>query len=152
MQALPTNQTTILTRQKHKTRSNLTRLSRPPHRRRTKLILCILLHRTRDQWGPYRSRADGIDADAVGDLLVMETAGETYDGTFGGGVVEEVGTADVGVYGGAVYDCVAGGHVCETVFGEVEVGVDVCVEGFEPLVSVGEGCVNSGCILLENGL
>ena len=25
----------------------------------------------------------------------------------------------------------------EGVFGEVEVGVDVCVEGFEPLVSVG---------------
>ena len=27
-------------------------------------------------------------------------------------------------------------HVGEGVFGHVEVGVDVCVEGFEPLVSV----------------
>ena len=65
----------------------------------------------------------------------METAGEGDDGAFGGGVVEEVGAADVGVYGGAVYDCVAGFDVGEGVFGEVEVGVDVCVEGFEPLVS-----------------
>ena len=69
----------------------------------------------------------------------MQTAGEGDDSAFGGGVVEEVGAADVGVYGGAVYDCVAGFHVREGVFGEVEVGVDVCVEGFEPLVSVGEG-------------
>ena len=65
----------------------------------------------------------------------METAGEGDDGAFGGGVVEEVGTADVGVYGGAVYDCVAGFHVGEGIFGEVEVGVDVGVEGFEPLIS-----------------
>ncbi len=65
----------------------------------------------------------------------METASEGDDGAFGGSVVEEVGTADVGVYGGAVYDCVAGFHVGEGVFGEVEVGVDVGVEGFEPLVS-----------------
>ena len=69
----------------------------------------------------------------------METAGEGDDGAFGGGVVQEVGAADVGVYGGAVYDCVAGFHVREGVFGEVEVGVDVGVEGFEPLVS-GEEC------------
>ena len=73
----------------------------------------------------------------------METAGEGDDGAFGGGVVEEVGAADVGVYGGAVYDCVAGFHVGEGVFGEVEVGVDVCVEGFEPLVSV-EGVLVRG--------
>lgn len=66
----------------------------------------------------------------------METASEGDDGAFGGGVVEEVRTSDVGVYGGAVYDCVAGFHVGEGVFGEVEVGVDVCIEGFEPLISV----------------
>ena len=139
MQTLPTNHTTILTRQKHKTSRHLARLSRPSHRRRAKLIHSITLHRTRDQGCPYGARAYGVDADAVGDLLVVQTAGEGDDGAFGGGVVEEVGAADVGVYGGAVYDCVAGFHVREGVFGEVEVGVDVCVEGFEPLVSVGEG-------------
>lgn len=139
MQALPTNHTTILTRQKHKTSRHLARLSRPPHWRRAKLIHRITLHRTRDQRCPYRARAHGVNADTEGDLLVVETAGEGDDGAFGGGVVEEVGAADVGVYGGAVYDCVAGFHVREGVFAEVEVGVDVCVEGFEPLVSV-ESC------------
>jgi len=136
MQALPTNQTTILTRQEHKTSSNLTRLSRPPHRRCTELILRILLHRARDQWRPHRPWANSIYANAVGDLLVVQAASEADDGAFGAGVVEKVGAPDVGVYGGAVYDCVAGFHVGEGVFGEVEVGVDVCVEGFEPLVSV----------------
>ena len=139
MQALPTNHTTILTRQKHKTSRHLTRLARSSHRRSAKLIHGIRFHGAGDQRGPYGARAYGVDADAVGDLLVVETAGEGDDGAFGGGVVEEVGAADVGVYGGAVYDCVAGFHVGEGVFGEVEVGVDVGVEGFEPLVSV-EGC------------
>ena len=69
----------------------------------------------------------------------MVTSGVGVDGAFGGGVVQEVGAADVGVYGGGVYVCVCGFHVREGVFGEVEVGVDVGVEGFEPLVS-GEEC------------
>lgn len=43
------------------------------------------------------SRAYSVHADAVGYLLVVETAGEGYDGAFGGGVVEEVGAADVGI-------------------------------------------------------
>ena len=66
----------------------------------------------------------------------MESAGEGDDGAFSGGVVEEVGTTYVGVYGSAVDDCVAALHVLEGVFGEVEVGVDVCVEGLQPLVSI----------------
>ena len=65
----------------------------------------------------------------------MEAAGEGDDGAFGGGVIEEVGTADVCVYGGVVDDGVAALHVFEGVLGEVEVGVDVCVERQEPLVS-----------------
>lgn len=69
----------------------------------------------------------------------METAGEGDDGPFGGGVVEEVGAADVGVDGGAVDDGVSGFHVREGVFGEEEVGVDVRVEGFEPLFSEVKG-------------
>ena len=70
----------------------------------------------------------------------MEAAGEGDDGAFGGGVVEEVGTADVCVYGGVVDDGVAALHVLDGVLGEVEVGVDVCVERQEPLVSVGCSC------------
>ena len=135
MQALPTNQTTILARQKHKTRRNLARLPRSPHRRPTKLILRVLLHRARNQRCPHGAWADGVDTDAEGDLLVVQAAGEGDDGAFAGGVVEEVGAADVRVYRGVVDDCVAGFHVCEGVFGHVEIGVDVCVEGFEPLFS-----------------
>ena len=77
------------------------------------------------------------------DLQIVETAGEGDYGAFAGGVVEEVGAADVGVYGGVIYDCGAGFHVWEGVFGEVEVGVDVGVEGREPLLSVDEGMVVS---------
>lgn len=54
------------------------------------------------------------------DELVGEAAGEGDDGAFCGGVVEEVGAADVGVYGGVVDDCGAGFHVGEGVFGEEE--------------------------------
>ena len=70
----------------------------------------------------------------------MEPAGEGDDGAFGGGVVEQVRAADVGVYGAVVDDGVAALHVREGVLGEVEVGVDVGVEGQEPLVSVGFRC------------
>ncbi len=133
MQALPSNHATILTSQKDKARRDLARLRRPPHRRPAKLILGILLHRGGYERRPDGAGAHGVDADAEGDLLVVEAAGEGDDGALAGGVVEQVGAADVGVYGGAVDDCVAGFHVGESVFGEVEVGVDVCVEGFEPL-------------------
>ena len=87
MQTLPTNQTTIQTRQKHKTRRNLARLPRSPHRRPTKLILRILLHRARDQRRPHGTRAHGIHADPLADLLVVEPAREGDDGSFAGGVV-----------------------------------------------------------------
>lgn len=133
MQALPSNHATILTSQKNKARRDLARLRRPPHRRPAELVLRILLHRGGNERRPNGPRADGVDADAEGDLLVVESAGEGDDGAFAGGVVEQVGAADVGVYGGAVDDCVPGFHVGEGVFGEVEVGVDVCIEGFEPL-------------------
>lgn len=65
-----------------------------------------MLHRRRDQRRPHWTGADTIDADTVFQLLVGETAGEGDDGAFAGGVVEEVGTADVGVDGGAINDCV----------------------------------------------
>ncbi len=116
MQTLPRNHTTILTRQKYKTRRNLARLPRPPHRRRAELILRILLHRARNQRRPHRAGTHGIDADALADLLVVQAAGEGDDGAFAGGVVEEVGAADVGVYGGVVEDGGAGGEVREGVF------------------------------------
>ena len=136
MQALPSNHTAILTRQENKARRNLRRLCRPSHRRSAQLVLRLFRHGGWDERRPDGAGTDGIDADAVGDLLVVQAAGEGDDGAFGGGEVEEVGAADVGVYGGAVDDGVAGLHVREGVFGDVEVGVDVRVEGFEPLVSV----------------
>lgn len=109
MQTLPTNKTTIRTGQKHKTSSHLARLSWSSHRTR-ELLLRLLVHGSWDERCPNRAGTDGIDADSVFDLLVGESAREGYDGSFGGGVIEEVGAPDVVVYGGAGYDCGAAGH------------------------------------------
>ena len=128
MQALPGYHTAVLTRQKNKARRNLRRLRRTTHGRRAQLILCLFRHGGGDQRRPDGPGADGVDADTVSNLLVMQAAREGYNGTFGGCVVEQIGAADVGVYGSAVDDCVAALHVFEAVFGEVEVGVDVDVE------------------------
>ena len=136
MQALSAHETTILARQKHKTSCHLARLPRPPHRRPAKLVHRITLHRAGDQRRPDWTRANGVDANAKGDLLVAEAAGEGDDGAFSGGVVEEVRAADVGVYGSIVDNGVAGFHVFEGIFGHVEIGVNVCVERFDPLISV----------------
>ncbi len=65
----------------------------------------------------------------MGYLLVGEPAREGDDGAFCGGVVEEIGAADVGVYRGAGDDGVAALHLWEDVLGEEEEGVDVCGEG-----------------------
>ncbi len=70
MQTLPTDKTTILTRQKNETRRDLARLPGPPHRCPAQLILRITLHCAGDQRRPYWTRADGVAADAVADLLV----------------------------------------------------------------------------------
>ena len=149
MQALPRNHTAVLTRQEHEASGNLRRLRRTAHGRRAELILRLFRHRRRDQRGPDGAGADGVDADAVGDLLVVQPAGEGHDGAFAGGVVEQVGAADVGVDRGAVADCVAALHVLEGVFGEVEEGVDVRVEGLEPLLPVGP--CQRGCRCVEDG-
>ena len=141
MQALPGYHTAVLTRQENKTRRNLRRLCGTTHGRRAQLVLSLFRHSGRDQRRPHGPRADGVDADTVSDLLVVQAAREGYDGAFGGGVVEQIGAADVGVYGGAVDDCVAALHVFEAVFREVEVGVDVDVECSQPLLSV-VGCVS----------
>src|SRR4051812_12206778 len=98
MQTLTTHKTTILTRQEHKTRSHLRWLSRSAHRR-GELTLRLLVHRCWDQWCPDGSWTYAVHADTVAELLVRETACEGYDGALCGGVVEEVGTADVVVYG-----------------------------------------------------
>lgn len=109
MQTLPTNKTTIRTRQKHKTSSHLARLSRSSHRTR-ELLLRLLVHGSWDERRPDRAGTDGVDADSIFDLLVGEGTREGYDCSLCGGVVEEVGTPDVVVDGGAGYDCGAGGH------------------------------------------
>ena len=99
------------------------------------MILRFFGHGRRDQGSPDGAGADGVDTDALGDLLVMQSTCEGHDGAFGGGVVEQVGAADVCVDGRAIVDGVAALHVLEGVLGEVEEGVDVGVEGLEPLIS-----------------
>lgn len=98
MEALPSDHATILASKEDEARRDLRRLGWPAHGRATELILCVFLHGGRDEWCPDGTGADGVHADTVGDLLVVETACEGDDGAFAGGVVEEVGTADVGVH------------------------------------------------------
>lgn len=66
----------------------------------------------------------------------MQSTCEGHNGALGGGVVEQIRTAYVCVDGSAVDDGVAALHVLEGVLGKIEVGVDVGVEGFQPLLSV----------------
>ena len=141
MQTLPRHEATVLTRQKHKAGRNLTRLPGPTHRR-SELIQSIFLHRRRDQRRPHGAWADAVDADAEPELLVREPSREGDDGAFAGGVVEEIRAADVGVHRGAVDDRVAGFHVLQGVFADVEHGVHVRVEGADPLVSGFYTCVS----------
>ena len=135
MQALSRNETAVRTRQEHKAGRHLARLPGSAHRTR-KLALRLLVHRRRDQRGPDGARANGVHPDALPEHLVREAPREGHDGAFAGGVVEEVVAADVGVDGGAGDNGVAAGHLGEGVFGEKEEGVDVCVEGVEPLFPV----------------
>ena len=94
-----------------------------------------MLHRAWNQRCPDGSRTDTVNPDPEFELLIGEAAGEGNHGALGGSIVEEVGAADVGVDGGAVDDGVAGFHVLESVFADEENGMDVDVEGMEPLFS-----------------
>lgn len=80
----------------------------------------------------------------MGDLLVMQSTCEGHNCAFGGGVVEQVRASDICVDGGAVADGVAALHVLESVLGEVEVGVNIGVEGLQPLLSV--GCISMNVV------
>ena len=137
MQTLAGDHTAVLTGQENEAGCNLRRLCRTTHGCSAELILGLFVHGGGDQGSPDGTGADGIDADPVGDLLVVQPACEGYDGAFGGGVVEQVGAAYICVDGGAIADGVAALHVLEGVLGDVEIGVDVSVEGLEPLLSIG---------------
>lgn len=130
--SLPRDGRAIRAGKEDEARRNLTRLQRPPHR------TCELLHRLighgrRDQRRPNRARRHGINPDAPSNVLVGQAAGKGDDGAFGGSIVKKVRTTDVGVYGSVVDDGAAARHVGEGVFGHEKEGVDVCVEGVEPL-------------------
>lgn len=122
MNRLTTNHRTVLTGQENDDARHFRGLSRPPHGR-CKVILLLFPHGGGDKGCPYRTWSDGVDADLLVDELVGETSRKGDDGAFGGGVVEEIGTTDVGVDGSVVDDGAAAG-VLEEVgkggFGEVE--------------------------------
>ena len=98
---------------------NLGRLPWSTHRA-CELLDRIGRHRSWDQRCPDRTWSNCVDTDSLVDELVGKTSRERDDGTFRGSVVEEIGTANVGVDRGVVDDCVALAHVWEDVFGEVE--------------------------------
>ena len=135
MQTLSTDKGTVRAGQKDEASSDLRWLSRTSHRR-CELVLLLSVHSSWDEWGPDRAGADTVDTDTVFNLLVGERARKGYDGALGGRVIEEIGAADVGVYRGAGDNGVTALHLREHVFGQVEEGVDVGVEGINPLFPV----------------
>lgn len=136
VQSLTDNGGAVHAGQEDETRRNLAWLAGTSNRRR-ELLLCFLTHCAGNERGPHWSRRHRVDAYAFAYLLVGQAAGEGDDSTLCAGVVEQVGAADVGVDAGIVDDGAATFHVRKAVFGEVEVGVNVGVEGMNPLVPVG---------------
>lgn len=150
---LSTDLTAVCASQEDNHSRNLTRLSTTTDGPRESLLR-LFGHRRDDQRRPYRARSNCVDTDALADPLVAETVGESCDGALGAGVVEQVGTANIGVDAGIIDDRVALGHVWEGVLGEVEEGwklsvsesrsiahryegnltVDVGVERLDPLL------------------
>ena len=118
---LSTDLTTVCASQENNNSRNLTRLSTTTDGPRESLLR-LFGHGRDDQRCPDRTGSNCIDTNALADPLVAETVGESCDGALGAGVVEQVGTADVGVDTRIVDDCVALGHVWEGVLGEVEEG------------------------------
>ena len=132
MQRLAGDTRTIRTGQEHETRRDLARLTRSADRG-GKLLLCCGRHRRRNQRGPYGTRRDSVDPNALATELVGETPGETDDGAFGGSIVKQVGAADVRIDGCIVDDRGTVAHVWNRIFGEVEERVDIGGEGVLPL-------------------
>lgn len=125
----------VLARQKHYTSRDLTRLRWPSHRA-CELLLCLVVHSCRDERSPDRSWGNCVDTDAARHVLVAQTPSEGDDGALGTGVVEQVWPADIGVDAGIVDDGGPALHVWEEIFGKIEHGVDVHVEGVVPLLTV----------------
>ena len=100
------------------------------------LLLGLVRHCRRNQGGPNRAWRNGVDPDALADLLVAQAARKAHNGTLRRRVVEQVRAANVRVDAGIVDDGAAPLHVRQRILGQEEIGVDVGVEGAEPLVPV----------------
>lgn len=133
MESLSSDEAGILGSQEDEASSDLGWLTWTAHWR-GELLLSRAWHGRWDEWSPDWSWADGVDTDALGQLLVGQSAGESDDGSLGGGVIEEIWATDVVVDRGAGDDGVAAGHVWDEVLGEEEEWVDVDVEGVDPLL------------------
>ena len=66
--------------------------------------------------------------------MVGQTTSQSNNGALGGCVVEQVWATDVAVDRGVVDDGVALLKMLESIFGEKEIGVYICVEGLDPLI------------------
>jgi len=119
--------------QKHHTGCNLARLQGPANRG-CKLLHRIIIHGGGNQRGPDRARRNRVHADSFTAVHIGEAAGEGDDGALSGGIVEQVRATNVGIYTGVIDDGAAGLHVRNRSFAEMEEGVDVGVEGPEPLL------------------
>jgi hypothetical protein len=83
MQALAGDEAAILTSQEYEASRNLAGLTRPAHRR-SKLVLCLVIHGRGDQRCPNRSRAHRIDPNAFANELIREASGESHNSALGG--------------------------------------------------------------------
>jgi hypothetical protein len=135
MNRLASDGSAVHTRQEHKASCHLTGLERPANGC-CELLLRVLSHGRNDQRRPHRAWCDSIDPDSLTGVLVGKTTSEGDDGALGGCVVKEIRSSNVRVDACIVDDCAARLHVWERVFGEVEDGMDVCVEGLNPLLSI----------------
>jgi len=69
-------------------------------------------------------------------LLIREAAREGYNCSFGGSVVEKVGSSNIVVDGCTSDDRVATLHLWKNIFGEEEEWMDVGIESFDPLFPI----------------
>ena len=110
MQRLSAQLARVRARKEDKACCDLRWLSWPTHWACERL-LCAFVHSRWDEWCPDWTWRHRVYADAFVHELIRQATSEADDGTLRAGVVQQIRSADVGVDGCVVDDCVALLHV-----------------------------------------
>jgi hypothetical protein len=94
-----------------------------------------MIHCRGNERCPHRAWRDCVDSDTTPNVLVAETASKRHNRSFRRCVVEKIRATNVRIYAGIVYYSRTLFHMRKCVFGEIEKGVDVCLESHLPLLS-----------------